>query len=133
MTVLEVLAAVLLVPGALLVALAGLGLVRLPDPLTRATAVSKAASLGTVLVLLAVLLGDPQPRTVVLVGLILAAHLVTSPLSGLALGRAAYRSGTARPPVTRIDEPAARAATRRAAHPDAGPSDPLPPHGPHHR
>lgn len=116
MTPLDVIAVVPLLVGAALVALAGLGLVRLPDPLTRATAVSKAASLGAVLVLTAVMLADPSARTVVLVLLILVAHLVTSPLSGLALGRAAYRSGTARPPVTRIDEPAARA--QRMGAPD---------------
>lgn len=120
MSALDVLAAALVVSGATLVALGGLGLVRLPDPLTRATAVSKAASLGAVLVLLGVLLADPTPRTAVLVGLILVSHLVTSPLSGLALGRAAYRSGTARPPVTRHDEPAARA---RAAAGSTGPDD----------
>lgn len=108
MTAPSVLDAALVLLGGALVALGGLGLVRLPDPLTRATAVSKAASLGVVLVLLGVLLAEPRPRTAVLVGLILLAHLVTSPLSGLALGRAAYRSGTARPPVTRHDEPAAR-------------------------
>jgi multicomponent Na+:H+ antiporter subunit G len=124
MTLLELLAAVLGLLGALLVALAGLGLVRLPDPLTRATAVSKAASLGAVLVLVGVLLADPRPRTAVVVGLILLAHLVTSPLSGLALGRAAYRSGTARPPVTRVDEPAARAARQGQASPIADPPDP---------
>lgn len=112
MTPLDLLAAVLGLLGAVLVALAGLGLVRLPDPLTRATAVSKAASLGAVLVLVGVLLADPQPRTAVVIGLVLLAHLVTSPLSGLALGRAAYRSGTARPPVTRVDEPAVRAGRR---------------------
>ena len=117
MTALSVLAAALVLLGGVLVALGGLGLVRLPDPLTRATAVSKAASLGVVLVLLGVLLADPRPRTAALVGLILLAHLVTSPLSGLALGRAAYRSGTARPPVTRHDEPTAR---DRASAADTG-------------
>lgn len=109
MNALDVAAGALAVLGSALVALGGLGLIRLPDPLTRATAVSKAASLGAVLVLLGVLLADPRPRTAAVVGLILVSHLVTSPLSGLALGRAAYRSGTARPPVTRHDEPAARA------------------------
>ncbi len=94
--------------GSSLVALAGLGLLRLPDPLTRATAVSKAASLGVLLVLLGSLAMAPSPRAAVLVALVLVAHLVTVPLSGLALGRAAYRSGTAQPPVTVIDEPRSR-------------------------
>ncbi|MCU0300329.1 MAG: monovalent cation/H(+) antiporter subunit G [Candidatus Nanopelagicales bacterium] len=129
MTALAVLAGMLGLLGAALVALAGLGLIRLPDPLTRATAVSKAASLGAVLVLLAVLLADPQPRTAVVIGLILVAHLVTSPLSGLALGRAAYRSGTARPPVTRVDEPATRARRPGMTGPHAGPGEPAPPGG----
>ncbi len=126
MTVAAILSSVLVVAGAGLVALSGLGLLTLPDPLTRATGVSKAASLGVVLVLVAVLVADPAPRTIVLIGLVLAAHLVTSPLSGLALGRAAYRSGTARPPVTRIDEPAAHG---RRDPEDAGadPPDPTAP------
>ena len=94
--------------GAGLVALAGLGLFRLPDPLTRATAVSKAASLGVVLILLGTLAMAPSPRNAVLVVLVLVAHIVTVPLSGMALGRAAYRSGTARPPVTIVDEPRSR-------------------------
>lgn len=96
------------VVGAGLVALAGLGLLRLPDPLTRATAVSKAASLGLVLVLLGTLAMAPSPRSAVVVMLVLVAHLVTVPLSGMALGRAAYRSGTAQPPVTIVDEPKSR-------------------------
>jgi multicomponent Na+:H+ antiporter subunit G len=96
---------VLVLLGSGLVALAGLGLVRLPDPLTRASAVSKAAALGVVLVLVAALVDAPSVRVVVVLLLILIAHLVTVPLSGITLGRSAYRSGTAQPPVKRIDEP----------------------------
>lgn len=102
--------AALVLIGSGLVALAGLGLLRLPDPLTRASAVSKAAALGVALVLVAALLDSGSPRVLVVLLLVLVAHVVTVPLSGLVLGRAAYRSGTARPPVTRIDEPAERAA-----------------------
>jgi multicomponent Na+:H+ antiporter subunit G len=91
--------------GAALVALAGIGLFRLPDPLTRTNAVSKAAVLGVALLLMGVLLDEPEGRTAVLVPLVLVMHVITVPLSGLALGRAAYRAGTARPPLTRIDEP----------------------------
>ena len=102
--------AALVLIGSGLVALAGLGLLRLPDPLTRASAVSKAAALGVALVLVAALLDSGSPRVLVVLLLVLVAHVVTVPLSGLVLGRSAYRSGTARPPVTRIDEPAERAA-----------------------
>lgn len=106
--------------GASLVALAGLGLLRLPDPLTRATAVSKAASLGVVLVLLGTLAMAPSPRNAVLIVLVLVAHIVTLPLSGMALGRAAYRSGTAQPPVTVVDEPRRRRERAQGARPDPG-------------
>jgi multicomponent Na+:H+ antiporter subunit G len=103
--------AVLALTGAALVALAGLGLIRLPDPLTRASAVSKAAALGLLLIILAAIVNDWSVRSVIVLVLVLIAHLVTVPLSGLALGRAAYRSGTAKPPVTRVDEPRDRGLT----------------------
>lgn len=109
----QTLAGVLEVLGALLVALAGLGLFRLPDPLTRTSAVSKAAVLGVALLLVGVLLDEPGGRTAVLVVLVLALHVLTVPLSGLALGRAAYRAGTAQPPLTRLDEPGAGSTPQR--------------------
>jgi multicomponent Na+:H+ antiporter subunit G len=99
---------VLALIGAGLVALAGLGLFRLPDPLTRASAVSKAAALGLLLVIVAAIIADWSVRSVLVLVLVLIAHLVTVPLSGLALARASYQSGTARPPVTALDEPADR-------------------------
>jgi len=95
----------LLILGAGLVALAGFGILRLPDPLTRASAVSKAAALGLLLIIVAAIIDDRSPWTVLVLVLVLIAHLVTVPLSGLALARASYRSGTAQPPVTTIDEP----------------------------
>jgi multicomponent Na+:H+ antiporter subunit G len=98
----------LVIGGASLVALAGLGILRLPDPLTRASAVSKAAALGLLLIIFAAIIDDWSPRTVIVLILVLIAHLVTVPLSGLALARAAYRSGTARAPVTTVDEPSER-------------------------
>lgn len=110
---LESIAAVLEIVGAALVALAGIGILRFPDALTRATAVSKAAVLGVALLLVGAAADNPSWRTGAVVALVLVAHLITVPLSGMALGRAAYLSGTARPPVTRLDEPAERA---RAEH-----------------
>ncbi len=101
-----IIVSVLLLLGAGLVALAGFGILRLPDPLTRASAVSKAAALGLLLIIVAAMIAEWSPRTVVVLVLVLIAHLVTVPLSGLALARASYRSGTAKPPVTTVDEPA---------------------------
>ena len=89
--------------------------------MTRATAVSKAASLGVVLVLLGTLAMAPSPRNAVLVVLVLVAHIVTLPLSGMALGRAAYRSGTAQPPVTTVDEPRSRRERASGAGPGPRP------------
>lgn len=91
--------------GAGLVALAGIGILRLPDPLTRASAVSKAAALGLFVIIVAAMIDDWSPRVIIVLVLILIAHLVTVPLAGLALARAAYRSGTAQTPVTTVDEP----------------------------
>jgi multicomponent Na+:H+ antiporter subunit G len=99
---------VVAISGAALIALAGLGIFRLPDPLTRASAVSKAAALGLLVIIVAAIIDDWSPRPVIVLVLILIAHLVTVPLAGLALARAAYRSGTAKPPVTTVDEPAER-------------------------
>ena len=99
---------VLVLFGAGLVALAGVGILRLPDPLTRASAVSKAAALGLLLIIFGAMIAEWSVRTLIVLTLVLIAHLVTVPLSGLALARAAYTSGTAKPPVTVVDEPAER-------------------------
>jgi|OM-RGC.v1.029334534 Multisubunit Na+/H+ antiporter, MnhG subunit len=108
-----VIVSILAIFGSALVALAGLGLFRLPDPLTRASAVSKAAALGLLLIIVAAIIADWSLRSVIVLVLVLIAHLVTVPLSGLALARASYQSGTARPPVTTVDEPAQREGQQR--------------------
>jgi len=101
----SIVVSVLVLVGAGLVALAGFGIMRLPDPLTRASAVSKAAALGLLLIIVAAIIDEWSVRSVIVLVLVLIAHLVTVPLSGLALARASYRSGTARSPVTTVDEP----------------------------
>lgn len=107
----SIIVSILVLFGAGLVALAGLGILRLPDPLTRASAVSKAAALGLLLIIAAAIIADWSLRSVLVLVLVLIAHLVTVPLSGLALARASYRSGTARSPVTTVDEPAEQGRT----------------------
>ncbi len=90
--------------GVVLIALGSIGLVRFPDAYSRLSAVTKAATLGVCLVLLGVAALLPSWPVVVTVVLAIALQLVTSPVGGYALGRAAYRSGSPLAPSSRYDE-----------------------------
>jgi multicomponent Na+:H+ antiporter subunit G len=70
----------------------GLGLIRMPDFFTRMHAGTKATTLGSLLVLLGVACLQPlwAPKLLLLVAFI----LLTNPLSGSVLARAAQRTGT---------------------------------------
>lgn len=89
---------VLLVAGAALVLVSAIGVVRLHDTLTRLHALSKASTLGVLLILLgaAVDLHDVNDITsVVLAGIL---HLLASPPGSNMLSRAAYLTGDGRRP-----------------------------------
>lgn len=90
--------------GAALFLVAALGLVRFPDVYSRISAVTKAATLGLILILVGVLLIDPSWRVAIAVFLAVNLQLATSPVGGYALGRAAYRSGAPLAPGSRYDE-----------------------------
>ncbi|MFB9838124.1 monovalent cation/H(+) antiporter subunit G [Actinoallomurus acaciae] len=94
MTVPNLIGGALALVGTSLIAIAALGLARLPDAYNRANAVSKAATLGVVSVLLGVMLLMPAPDTVAVLGLGVLLQLLTMPFGAYAVGRAAYRSGT---------------------------------------
>lgn len=93
MTAPELIGGALAVVGTTLITIAAVGLVRLPDAYNRANAVSKAAALGVVSVLLGVLLLMPTPATIAVLGLGALLQLITMPFGAYAVGRAAYRSG----------------------------------------
>lgn len=77
--------------GVLLVLVAAIGLVRLPDAFQRMHAATKAGTLGTTLIVGgAILLGDVVPTTGFLTILFL---LLTLPTGAQLLGRAAYVAG----------------------------------------
>jgi multicomponent Na+:H+ antiporter subunit G len=90
--------------GISLIAIAALGLLRLPDAYNRANAVAKAAALGVICVLLGVLVLAPSPATAVILGLGVLLQLLTTPFGAYAVGRAAYRSGTAFTAATHRDD-----------------------------
>jgi multicomponent Na+:H+ antiporter subunit G len=99
-----VVAELLVLAGALLTCLAGIGVVRFDDVFARLHALSKATTLGFLLVLLgaAIALSDPNDIT----SLVLAAalQLLTSPVGTGLLGRAAYRAEGYRPRVDTVDQ-----------------------------
>jgi multicomponent Na+:H+ antiporter subunit G len=68
------------------------------------SAVTKAASLGVVLVLGGVAFLEPSWPAVVKVLIAIGLQLLTAPVAGFALGRATYRAGTPLSTATRYDE-----------------------------
>jgi multicomponent Na+:H+ antiporter subunit G len=90
--------------GVALMAVAAVGLLRMPDLLTRMHASSKAGTLGAFLVVIAVAVHFREPALVVralLVGLFL---LLTAPVASHVIARAAYRIGVPLSPETVVDE-----------------------------
>ena len=105
MTVHEAAGDVLVITGTALIAIAAVGLLRLPDAYNRANAVSKAAALGVVCVLLGVLVLTLAPASATILGLGIGLQLLTTPFSAYAAARAAYRSGAPFMAATHREDP----------------------------
>lgn len=91
----DVLALACMLAGAVLCLLAGIGMVRLPDVLTRIHAATKPQVAGLLLVLVGAglrLRNVADLGTLILVGLF---QLLTVPVAAHMVGRAAYRTGRA--------------------------------------
>jgi multicomponent Na+:H+ antiporter subunit G len=91
--VLDVFAWIMVVVGCAFVFLAGLGIYKLPDTLTRMAAGSKASTLGLLLAVMGTIMhsSSADSRGLLFLGLIMV--FVTSPLSAHLLGRAALKAG----------------------------------------
>ncbi|MGI9436663.1 MAG: monovalent cation/H(+) antiporter subunit G [Geminicoccaceae bacterium] len=100
----ELLVITLLVLGGAFAAIAGIGLVRLPDVLIRMHASTKAGTLGVGLIVLSVAVhyGDLFVTTKAV--LIIFFLLLTAPVAAHLIGRAAYRTGTPLWKRTALDE-----------------------------
>jgi multicomponent Na+:H+ antiporter subunit G len=90
--------------GTLLMLVAGLGLVRMPDLLTRMHASSKAGTLGAALVLAGVAVEMGEARIVAEVALICLFLFLTAPVAAHMIARAAYRGGVPLSDETAVDE-----------------------------
>jgi multicomponent Na+:H+ antiporter subunit G len=91
----DLLAAGLVLIGAVLMLLASIGVLRMPDVFTRMQAATKAASLGSGTALLAVALHFGDLSVVVRALLAIAFIFLTAPISAHMLARAAYFMGVA--------------------------------------
>jgi multicomponent Na+:H+ antiporter subunit G len=79
--------------GGLFALVAGLGILRLPDVLIRMHASTKAGTLASGLVMLAVAVGIGDVQTVARAIAIVVFLLLTAPVAAHMIGRAAFRSG----------------------------------------
>ncbi|KGN41450.1 monovalent cation/H(+) antiporter subunit G [Knoellia aerolata] len=89
----DVLAGACLILGSLLALIAGIGLVRFPDVLTRMHAATKPQTLGVLLILLGLALRVEDRSVLAVIALAAVFQLVTAPVSAHMLGRAALRAG----------------------------------------
>lgn len=88
----DVIAMTCLVAGAALALCAGIGLVRLPDVLTRMHAATKPQTLGLLLILLGVAIRLDSPSATGMILVVAAFQLLTAPVSSHMVGRATYRA-----------------------------------------
>jgi multicomponent Na+:H+ antiporter subunit G len=94
--------------GSLLMLVASVGLLRMPDLLTRMHASSKAGTLGAALVLAGVALRSGRVSVVLEVLLIVLFLFLTAPVAAHMIARAAYCSGVRLSAETVVDELAER-------------------------
>lgn len=90
----EILKEGLILIGALFMLLAALGLVRLPDLLTRMHATTKAATLGATLIMLAVAIHFAQVAVVARAFGVILFIMMTAPVAAHVIGRAGYFVGS---------------------------------------
>ena len=104
MNVLDVIAGVLIVTGAVLGLLGGIGVFRLPDVYARMHAATKPPTLGLVLVAAGAILQVEALADVSLLVLVVMLQFLTAPVGAHLVGRAAHSSGVPQAPDTVIDE-----------------------------
>jgi multicomponent Na+:H+ antiporter subunit G len=100
----EIAAILFALTGTGLILVASLGIVRMPDLLTRMHASSKAGTLGASLILVAVAISLASTAIVMRVALIILFLFLTAPLSAHMIARAGYRRGARLCEETVIDD-----------------------------
>jgi multicomponent Na+:H+ antiporter subunit G len=110
--------------GTGLILVAGLGMVRMPDLLTRMHASSKAGTLGAVLIVLAAAIALAETAIVMRVFLIVLFLFLTAPVAAHMIARAGYCGGVPLSDDTEVDEYRGRVAGRQIEDEGGGPVAP---------
>ena len=101
--VLELFLAACVLLGGFFAFVAGLGVLRLPDVLIRMHATTKAGTLASGLIMVAVAAGFGDAPTVARAVAVVVFLLLTAPVGAHMIGRAAFRSGVPLWPPTVVD------------------------------
>jgi multicomponent Na+:H+ antiporter subunit G len=101
---LDILAAICVLLGAFLSLLAGVGLLRFPDALSRLHAATKPQILGLLFVLTGIALEAHSWSTLLALAPVLLFQMLTAPVSAHMVGRAGYRTGNFRKELLLVDE-----------------------------
>ena len=99
-----VLTSILLVLGSLFCLIAGVGMLRLPDTLTRMHAATKAGTFGAGLILIAVAVFYRDTGITLRALATIVFLLLTAPVAAHLIGRAAYHSGIKLSKKTWVDQ-----------------------------
>lgn len=102
--VLDVLAAALMLVGAVLALGAGIGLIRFPDLLARMHTAAKPQVLGLIVVLLGLGLRLRTGHVIWMLVLVALFQLLTAPVAAHMVARAGYRTGKVDPEKLVVDE-----------------------------
>lgn len=120
--IVTVLGSALLIGGALILVVAGVGLIRLPDLYTRTSAIGTAAGLGVALLILGVVVLDFSILNLIKGLIAIVAQLLTSAIGSFALARAGYLTGS-EPVATTAPDELRDSASRAGAGPSDGTTD----------
>ncbi|WP_104106948.1 monovalent cation/H(+) antiporter subunit G [Nocardioides sp. 616] len=101
---LDLLSAVLLLSGSFFALVAAIGVLRLPDLLSRMHAATKPQVIGLMLVVVGLALRLREPGALGILALIVVMQMATSVVSGHMVGRASFRAGQVREDLLVVDE-----------------------------
>ena len=110
--IVTVVGSALMILGALIIASAAVGLVKLPDVYTRTSAVGTAAGLGVALMIAGVVVFDFSVLNLVKGIFAIVAQLLTSAVGSFVLARSSYIGGSRPVSTTTPDELAEQASAR---------------------